>query len=50
MLSVWQYFVFFIMSKTIPDDDIILIIPPLPYVIKSNKLEPPRSPTKMTYC
>ena len=45
MLSVLQYFVFFIMSKTIPDDDIILIIsPPLPYVIKSNKLETPLLP------
>ena len=39
MLSVSQYFVFLIMAKTIPDDDIILIIAPLPYVIKSNKLE-----------
>ena len=36
------------MSITIPDDDIILIITPFPYVIKSNKLETPRPPSKMT--
>mgnify|MGYP002803818738 CR=1 FL=1 len=39
MLSVLQYFVFFIMPITIPDEGIILIITPLPYIIKSNKLE-----------
>ena len=49
MLSVSQYFVFFIMSVTISDDDEVLIItPPLPYAIKSNKLETPRPLSKMT--